>query len=49
MEPIKFFDSMDFLEPHCPTCNSRLNYGVTTKYNEKAGTHICLGCGWILR
>ncbi|MBI4141314.1 hypothetical protein HY484_00135 [Candidatus Woesearchaeota archaeon] len=49
MEAIRFFDSMDFLEPHCPNCDSKLSYGVTTKYSEKEGTHVCLECGGVLK
>ena len=49
MEPINFFASVDFLEPKCPKCNSKLEYGTNTRYSEKEGTHVCMGCGVILK
>jgi len=45
MEGINFFESMDYLEPKCPKCKIKIDYGVTTKYDEKQKTHICLNCG----
>ena len=48
MEPVRFFDDVELLEPKCPKCSSKLDYGVTTKYSEKHATHMCLGCGSVL-
>lgn len=44
-----FFDSLDILEPHCGRCNSKIEYGVTTRYDEKKEAHICIRCGCILK
>ncbi len=44
-----FFDSVDHLEPRCPKCKSVLEYGVTTKFNEKLDAHECKKCGFILK
>lgn len=50
MEPINFFESVDYLEkPKCPNCGSDIEYGVTTKYDEKKEVHTCKGCGEELR
>jgi len=45
MEPLKFFDMVELLDPHCPSCSSKLDYGVSTKYNDKIRAHICNSCG----
>ncbi|MBT3721107.1 hypothetical protein HN789_00510 [archaeon] len=39
------FNSFEHLEPRCPKCNSKIDYGVTTEYNDDADTHVCLSCG----
>lgn len=45
MEPINFFNSVEHLDPHCPECNNKIDYGVTTKYDDEKEAHICLDCG----
>ncbi len=45
MGAINFFNSMDYLEPKCPECKTKIEYGITTRYNEKLQTHVCLNCG----
>ena len=49
MEPLRFFEMVDLLEPHCPQCSSKINYGVSTRYSERENAHICLACGVILK
>lgn len=44
-----FFQSTEHLEPHCPKCDSVIDYGVTTKYDDKEGNHVCLKCGMVLK
>lgn len=50
MEPINFFESVDFLEkPKCPKCGTELEYGINTTYKESKKAHICNGCGTVLK
>lgn len=44
-----FFDTLEYLEPHCRKCNSKIEYGVTTRYDEKREAHVCIKCGLILK
>ncbi len=39
------FNSFEHLEPKCPKCGSKIDYGVTTEFSDEAQTHICLACG----
>lgn len=48
MEPIFFFNSTEHLEPKCPKCESKIDYGVTTEWDEKKSAHKCKNCGEIL-
>ena len=49
MEPIYFFNSIEHLEPKCPKCETKIDYGVTTEWNDKANAHKCKTCGEILK
>ena len=42
---LNFFDSVDYLEPKCPRCKIKLDYGMNTRYDEKLESHVCLNCG----
>jgi phage FluMu protein Com len=44
MDPINFFNSMSYLEPKCPKCEHKIEYGITTEWNEKKQAHICKNC-----
>ncbi|MFC1728600.1 hypothetical protein ACFLZ7_04005 [Nanoarchaeota archaeon] len=46
---IKFFDSMEHLEPHCESCGTKVDYGTTTQFNEELDSHVCLKCGNALK
>ena len=45
MQSINFFEDPNYLEPKCPHCEVKLEYGTNTKYDDKLETHVCLGCG----
>jgi hypothetical protein len=40
-----FFNHVENLEPHCPGCQTKVVFGLTTEYQEKAKTHVCKSCG----
>lgn len=46
---LNVFDSIEMLEPKCPKCLSKIDYGVTTEYDEKRKKHICKGCGYVFK
>lgn len=48
MEPIFFFNSTEHLEPKCPKCKSKIEYGITTEWDDKKNAHKCKKCGQIL-
>jgi len=45
MGAIDFFNTLDLLEPKCPRCESKIEYGVTTDWDDGKKCHICKGCG----
>ncbi len=49
MEPIRFFDSVEYLEPKCPKCECVIDYGITTEWDEKSKAHKCRKCGTVLK
>ena len=40
-----FFRSVEHLEPKCPGCKVKIEYGVNTRFDDKEDTHVCLKCG----
>jgi len=48
MDPIRFFDSLDLLEPHCPKCETTIHYGRNTEYDEELEKHRCAVCKTVL-
>jgi hypothetical protein len=45
---INFFNSVEHLEPKCKKCESVIEYGVTTEYDENKETHVCKVCGNVI-
>ncbi|MCF7861770.1 hypothetical protein K9M79_06000 [Candidatus Woesearchaeota archaeon] len=41
---INVFDSLQYLEPKCPHCDSKIEYGETTRYDDETRTHVCIKC-----
>lgn len=48
MEPLRYFDSMELLEPKCPNCNVKIDWGGNTAYKDKLKASVCLCCGEVL-
>lgn len=44
MVDYRFLNSLDFFEPRCPHCSTKLEYGVTTKHDPKTGKEVCKKC-----
>jgi hypothetical protein len=44
-----FFEMSDYLEPRCPNCSTKIEYDVTTRYDELREGHICIKCGTLLK
>ena len=49
VDDIHFFESIEHLEPRCPKCKNKIDYGVTTKFNNRYKAHVCLNCNHILK
>ncbi|MBI2545940.1 hypothetical protein HYV81_02060 [Candidatus Woesearchaeota archaeon] len=49
MNQINIFESIEVLEPKCPGCEVKLDYGKNTSYSDKAQAHICNQCRTVLR
>lgn len=43
------FESTEFLEPKCPNCEAKIDYGITTEWDEKEEAHKCKSCGTLLK
>jgi transcription initiation factor TFIIIB Brf1 subunit/transcription initiation factor TFIIB len=48
MEPINYFESVAYLEPTCPNCNTKLQFGINTAYKDDVQAHVCLNCGEVV-
>ena len=48
MEPTFFFNSIEHLEPRCPKCEAKIEYGVTTEWDDKKNAHKCKNCGEVV-
>ncbi|HII72804.1 TPA: hypothetical protein HA265_08665 [Candidatus Woesearchaeota archaeon] len=42
---IDFFNSMEHLEPKCPKCQVKIDWGVNTEWNDAVEGQVCKGCG----
>ena len=45
MEPIRYFDSIDLIEPKCSGCNHIIHYDRDTKFDNKKKILTCGFCG----
>jgi phage FluMu protein Com len=39
-----FFNTVDYLEPRCPNCKVKIEWGLNTEWSDQHETQICLGC-----
>ena len=44
LNSLNMFNSVDYLAPRCKECGNEIEYGVTTKFDDELGTHVCLKC-----
>jgi hypothetical protein len=49
MDPINVFNSVEHLDRKCPKCDSKIDYGITTEWDEETQSQKCMKCGEILR
>ena len=45
MEPIRYFDSIDFIEPKCTGCSHIIHYERDTVFDDKKKSLACVFCG----
>jgi len=46
MDPVLYFESMEFVEPRCvnPKCRHVMRYGTDSYYDEGLQMHVCKHC-----
>lgn len=49
MENTDVFNSAEYLEPKCPKCRAKIDYGVTTFWDDKEAAHRCCKCSHLLK
>ncbi len=49
MKGVDFFNELDYLEPRCPGCNIKIDWGVNTEWNDEKETQVCKNCGHELK
>lgn len=42
---IDFWNEVSMLEPECKGCKTKIDYGVTTVFDEKKDALVCKNCG----
>ena len=45
---IDFFNSTNYLEPKCPKCGTKVEWGITTRFDDEKETQVCAECGEVL-
>ncbi|MFC1723781.1 hypothetical protein ACFL0V_06585 [Nanoarchaeota archaeon] len=40
-----FFNKLDYLEPKCPGCEVKIEWGENTEWCDDKDTQVCKGCG----
>lgn len=42
---IDFFNSLEHLEPKCPKCEIKIDWGINTEWSEEKEVQVCKKCG----
>ncbi|MBT5021308.1 hypothetical protein HOK51_09240 [Candidatus Woesearchaeota archaeon] len=45
---IDFFNSTSYLEPKCPNCGIKIEWGITTEFCDEKETQVCSKCKTVL-
>ncbi len=45
MEPIRYFDDVELIEPHCTGCKHIIHYDRDTTFDSKKQVLTCSFCG----
>ncbi|MFH1317068.1 MAG: hypothetical protein ABII01_06115 [Candidatus Woesearchaeota archaeon] len=48
-DELNIFGSVEYLEPKCSKCNNKIDYGITTTWDEKEQAHKCNSCGEFIK
>ncbi|HLF54118.1 MAG TPA: hypothetical protein VI612_00165 [Candidatus Nanoarchaeia archaeon] len=48
MEPIRYFDTVELIEPKCPGCKHIVHYERDTRFDDERQILTCLFCGCAL-
>lgn len=44
MQGIDFFNSVEYLEPKCPKCDIKIEWGINTEWDDEKETQVCKKC-----
>lgn len=44
-----FFESIEYLEPKCPNCGTKIDWGMSTNYQDKYESHVCNTCNHVFK
>ncbi|NQU78323.1 hypothetical protein HQ545_00995 [Candidatus Woesearchaeota archaeon] len=42
---VDFFNSVEYLEPKCPKCEIKIEWGVNTEWSDRIDSQVCIQCG----
>ena len=48
MTELNFFNSIENLEPKCPKCGVKIDYVVSTRFDDELECHVC-ECGHVFK
>ena len=49
MEAFNFLNCIEHLEPKCGKCGSKIDWGITTEFDDKLEAHKCTKCGKVVK
>ncbi len=49
MEAINYFNSVEHIEPKCNTCQTKIEFDISTTFDEKLNSHVCNSCGEVVK
>ncbi len=49
MKGVDFFNSVEHLEPRCPKCETKIEWGITTEWDDEKDAQVCITCKTVLK
>ena len=48
IQALDIFNDVNYLDPRCPGCHGKVDYEITTLFDQNKKVHICKECGTIV-